>query len=486
MKLDFTPYTIIVMGDVMLDVYFMGQVQRLSPEAPVPIVRVRAKTDTIGGAGNVALNLAGLGCPTILVGIRGDDAAGSRLSAICRERGIDDNIAVNAAYQTVTKTRIIGQGQQLLRLDEEQDWRNFQALKRSLLNRFEKGLALSKAVILSDYDKGALRGDILPEMIALCRKKRVPVFVDPKGTDWKRYDGATCITPNTPELELVSGKSIGDDDTRLVKTARMIQKRYHLEWLLVTRGAMGMCLVGADSAPVFIPAAAREVYDVSGAGDTVIASLAAGVASGLPFPKAASLANVAAGIVVGKLGSQAISLPELEAALYKADSGSGTGSPSKITTLDAARVQVRAWQAIGQKVVFTNGCFDLLHPGHIHILHQAKAAGDRLVVGVNTDASIRKIKGPDRPIVSEQDRADVLSALGCVDLILFFKEETPLSLIKTLKPDVLVKGADYTLQEVVGHEVVAAYGGEVRLVPLLPGHSTTGIVKRLNQKKQPT
>ncbi len=481
MKLNFSDCTITVIGDVMLDVYFMGAVKRLSPEAPVPIVKVKAKTSTIGGAGNVALNLAGLGCKTILMGIRGKDHPGNKLSTILKQNRIQDHVVVDPSHSTTTKTRVIGQGQQLLRLDEEKFWNAPQETQTRLFDQFKKNILVSSAVIISDYGKGALRGEIVPQVISLCHEKEIPVFVDPKGTDWDRYSNATAVTPNTPEIELISDQGIEGDESKLINISEAVREQYHLDWLLVTRGPDGMCLVGKDNSPMLIPATAKEVFDVSGAGDTVIACLTAGVATGMSFPKASALANLAAGIVVGKLGSQAIDLDELQAALNKNESGARIESSHKITTLDAARMQVKAWQASGEKVVFTNGCFDLLHPGHNHILNQSKSMGDRLVVGVNTDSSIKKIKGPNRPIVSEQDRADVLSALGCVDLIVFFKAETPLSLIKALKPDILVKGADYSIDKVVGREIVASYGGKISLVPLLKGYSTSEIVNKFNR-----
>lgn len=481
MKLNFSDCTITVIGDVMLDVYFMGAVKRLSPEAPVPIVKVKTKTRTLGGAGNVALNLAGLGCNPILMGIRGNDHPGNKLSAILKQNRIQDHVVVDPSHPTTTKTRVIGQGQQLLRLDEEKFWNAPQEAQTQLIDQFKKNVLVSSAVIISDYGKGALRGEIVPQVISLCHEKEIPVFVDPKGKNWDRYRDATAITPNTPEIELISDQTIDGDESKLITISKAVRKQYRFDWLLVTRGPEGMCLIGKDNSPILIPATAKEVFDVSGAGDTVIACLAAGVAAGMLFPKASALANMAAGIVVGKLGSQAIDLHELQAALHKKESGARLASSHKITTVDAAKMQVKAWQASGEKVVFTNGCFDLLHPGHIHILNQSKSMGDRLIVGVNTDSSIKKIKGPDRPIVTEQDRADVLSALGCVDLIVFFKAETPLSLIKALKPDILVKGADYSIDKVVGREIVESHGGKVSLVPLLKGYSTTGIVDKFHR-----
>jgi D-beta-D-heptose 7-phosphate kinase/D-beta-D-heptose 1-phosphate adenosyltransferase len=313
----------------------------------------------------------------------------------------------------------------------------------------------------------------------MCRAKHIPVFVDPKRKKWERYQKATCITPNIPEIEEITGTTIENDEDMLVEVVHSLRKRYELDWFLATRGAKGMCLVGPEEPPIFIKATAREVYDVSGAGDTVIATLAAAIASGSPFPKAADLSNLAAGIVVGKLGAQPISLAELEAAWQINEIGVIGLNKAKITTLEAAQLQVKAWQAVGEKVIFTYGCFDLLHPGHIYILNQAKELGDRLVVGLNSDATAKRLKGPNRPILPEKDRANMLSALDSVDLIVFFQDETPLSLIKALEPDILVKEADPKLEEVDDREIVESYGGKVHLILPLEGYSTTKIIKNI-------
>lgn len=466
----FRSRTIVVAGDVMLDAYVMGEVRRLSPEAPVPIVRVKGQSASPGGAGNVALNVAGLGCRTVLLGVRGDDPAGQRLSAILRGRGIGDRLIVDGGRSTTTKTRIIGQGQQLLRLDEEDTLEGSDRIRERLLTLLEESLGAADAVILSDYDKGVLNGSICTEIIGRCTAKGIPAFVDPKGKDWERYDGATCVTPNTSEVQIVTGKSLeGGNETSLVECARDLRERYHVEWLLVTRGPQGMCLVGPGDAPFFITSAAREVFDVSGAGDTVIATLAAGVASGLTIPRAAEIANIAAGIVVGKLGSQAIDRKELDAALRMNLSGSLAANGSKITTVEAAQVQVKAWQAAGQNVIYANGSFDLLHPGHIRVLQTARALGDRLVVGLAGDAAARS-RGGSRATLPEQHRAYVLSALSCVDLIVPFQEETPLSSIRVLRPDVVVRTAGTNGGAADGHEIVESYGGRVCVVPLLVGY----------------
>lgn len=479
---NFANKKIVVVGDVILDVYFMGQVRRLSPEAPVPIVQVKKKNSSLGGAGNVALNLAGLGCHTTLLGIRGDDAAGEQVSSILKQNEIRGNLIVDQSHPTTSKTRIIGQGQQLLRLDEEEIWQGSEICRSRLLAQFKECLVGVNAVILSDYNKGVLNGDISREIISWCKAKHIPVFVDPKRKNWERFQEATCITPNTPEIEEITGSTIEGDETVLVELAHSLRERYHFDWLLATRGPEGMCLVGPEGPPFFIKATAHEVYDVSGAGDTVIATMTAGVASGLPFPKAAELANLAAGIVVGKLGAQPISLAELRTAWRMNESRVRRIDTSKITTLEAAQLQVKAWQAFGEKVVFAHGCFELLHPGHIHILNQAKELGDRLVVGLNSDVSTGRRKGPGRPILSEEDRARILSALRSVDMIVIIREDRPLSLIKALKPDILVKGPDVDLEEMIDQEIAESYSGKVHQVSLLEGYSTTQIVRNLLTK----
>ncbi len=455
--------TVVVVGDAMLDVYVMGEARRLSPEAPVPVVRVKKQSATLGGAGNVALNVVGLGCRSVLLGIRGDDAAGQRLSAILGERGVDDSVIVDPSRSTTTKTRIIGQGQQLLRLDEEETLEGVASIRERILVRFEEALSVADAVILSDYDKGVLNGSLCAEILGRCRSKGIPVFVDPKGKGWERYQGATCVTPNTAEVQFVAGEKI-EDDALLANCARSLRERYRVDWLLVTRGPKGMCLVGPDDFSSFITATAREVYDVSGAGDTVIATLAVGVAAGLPLPRAAEIANIAAGIVVGKLGSQPINAKELDAAL-RIHGGLPTISRSKVTTLEAAQVQVKVWQAGGEKIIYANGSFDGLSPVQVNVLQKARELGDRLIVGITGDGSTARLNGSKRAILSEQDRAYVLSALRCVDLVVPFQDDTPLSSIEILRPDVVIQTAGSNGSAGGGREIIESYGGRVYIVP---------------------
>jgi D-beta-D-heptose 7-phosphate kinase/D-beta-D-heptose 1-phosphate adenosyltransferase len=476
---------ILVVGDIMLDRYLWGDVKRISPEAPVPVVRVRQQSEVPGGAGNVAANLAGLECPVSILGICGNDAAGNRLKKIFLEKKIDPLLQESTARPTITKTRVMARGQQLLRLDEEEPRNLSPEMAEKLITRFEQTAPQCDVIILSDYGKGIFQTpDLCRHCIHFCRTAGIPVLVDPKGADWTRYQGATCITPNTAELELAAGSTFEENDSELYQSASAIRRQYGLERLLVTRGSRGMILCGEDTASLVIPAQAREVFDVSGAGDTVIATLAAGLALGLSFAHAAQLSNLAAGIVVGKLGTQPIMRSELTTAIELNDVQQQSAINSKTASLESARILIKSWQSSGRKVVFTNGCYDLIHPGHIHLLHQSRDLGDRLIVGLNTDASVRRLKGNSRPIVSERDRAAIVGALGCVDLVVLFDEDTPLQLIEALKPDILVKGEDYRLDQVVGRDVVESYGGCVCRVPLLQGYSTTLIAEKIASAQQ--
>ncbi|MCE5333215.1 MAG: bifunctional D-glycero-beta-D-manno-heptose-7-phosphate kinase/D-glycero-beta-D-manno-heptose 1-phosphate adenylyltransferase HldE [Desulfobacteraceae bacterium] len=472
---------ILVAGDVMLDRYTWGDVARISPEAPVPVLRVREHSEGAGGAANVALNLAGLGCEVTLVGFTGTDPAGATLQKILRESGVGTELVPIPGRPTITKTRVMAREQQILRIDEEEVSPPPEDARERVLSLLDGLIPGRQAVILSDYGKGVLLDPAIPQRaIDLGRKRGIPVLVDPKGKDWERYRGATCVTPNVGELESVSGV-VESGEAGIAEAAGRLRSDLRLDWLLVTRGKHGMCLVG-DSAPLFIPTRAREVFDVSGAGDTVIATLAAGLAAGFDMNEAAKIANVAAGIVVGKLGTQPVTFGDLEAALQMGLDGEAVSPHGKVLTVSMALTRVKGWRSSNLRVVFTNGCFDLLHPGHIHLLHQARALGDRLVVGLNTDASVRRLKGELRPILAENDRATLLAALSSVDAVVLFDEDTPLDLIEKLQPEILVKGDDYRIDQVVGRDVVERYGGRVELVKVLEGRSTTTIIDRISHQ----
>ncbi len=475
---DFKKVNALVIGDVMLDRYLWGRVGRISPEAPVPVVKVEGRTYRLGGAANVAANLAALGCRVRLVGTKGGDNAGGRLSQLLAETGIEDHlIALVPPRPTIVKTRVMSQGQQLLRLDEEQSEAISPAESKALLGRVMELIADASVVILSDYGKGTLDEASCSTIISSARQRLLPSLVDPKGGDWTRYNGATCITPNTSELELIAGKRLKCEET-LKEAGLQIIKALEIDRLLVTRGPKGMALFNRNEPPMLIVTQARDVFDVSGAGDTVIATVAAGIAAGLDWPHAAELANIAAGIVVGKVGTNPIRSDELALALRQGHNG----TQRKICDLASAELTLNTWRAGGNSIVFTNGCFDILHAGHIRLLHAAADEGERLIVGLNSDSSVRRIKGAHRPILPQQDRAALLAALGCVDMVVIFEEDTPLSLIKALKPDVLVKGADYSREAIVGHELVEGWGGRVVLAPLVENLSTTGIVEKVKNR----
>jgi D-beta-D-heptose 7-phosphate kinase/D-beta-D-heptose 1-phosphate adenosyltransferase len=477
---EFNKARILVIGDIMLDRYVWGNVSRISPEAPVPVVKVQRTSETLGGAGNVANNLSALGCLVTVIGICGRDAKAASLKQLLSEKCIRYSLVEDAAQPTITKTRIIAGKQQVMRLDEETVHTPSAALLKQVKDHLAKALKHCHAVILSDYGKGLFNShELVQEIIGTVNNYHLPVLVDPKTGQWDRYKNATCITPNTCELEAEAGIALERDEDLLIAEAKQIRNRLGLKWVMVTRGAKGMCLVGPKGEVMRIAAQALEVFDVSGAGDTVVATLAAALASGATFKESARVANTAAGIVVGKFGTQPILSSELSTALQFADGPHNYPfSAVKMVAEDAASAKVQQWRHAGDQIVFTNGCFDLLHPGHISLLYQARALGDRLIVGLNTDASVRRLKGSERPVLCEQDRAAMLSALACVDLVVCFDEDTPLDIIKTLEPDILVKGSDYKLEDVVGKEVVEAYGGSVNLVELVKGYSTSQLTSK--------
>ncbi|MDJ0781181.1 MAG: bifunctional D-glycero-beta-D-manno-heptose-7-phosphate kinase/D-glycero-beta-D-manno-heptose 1-phosphate adenylyltransferase HldE [Desulfosarcinaceae bacterium] len=471
---DYSTAAVLVVGDVMLDRYFWGEVTRISPEAPVPVVRVTQKSQALGGAGNVALNIAGLGANVQLLGVRGSDSQGDYLENLLGEHTLAHALIATDDLPTTTKTRILGQGQQLLRMDEEAPRQLAEATLADLKARIAEALPQAGAVILSDYGKGVFLGDLAAWIIAACRRRRLPVLVDPKGSDWERYRGATAITPNTAEFQAVAGAA-SNEEGQLTAQAEAVRDRFDLQWLLVTRGSHGLSLMGMGQPSLHIRSRAQEVFDVSGAGDTVIATLAASLAAGATMPQAAEIANAAAGVVVAKVGTQAIQADELARALRMENKATAT----KIMDLQAAAILRQRWRAAGRQVVFTNGCFDILHVGHLQLLNAAAQLGDRLIVGVNSDASVKRLKGDSRPVTPDTQRMTLLAGLACVDMVVKFDTDTPLALIRKLSPDVLVKGGDYTPDTVVGRDIVEASGGRVAILPLVPGVSTTRVIERI-------
>lgn len=454
----------------MLDRYWFGGTSRISPEAPVPVVHIRDAEDRPGGAANVAVNLASLGAKTVLLGFVGQDDEADVLRSALRAQDIDCRFSVTEQRPTITKTRVLSRSQQLIRLDREELCTDHSA---SLCKPLTSALSGNDVVILSDYGKGALTD--VSDLIALCRDARVAVLVDPKGSNFEKYAGATLMTPNQGEFETVAGVCDTDDD--LVQRARQMLQDLNLGALLITRSAKGLLLVEAGKEPLFLSTEAREVYDVTGAGDTVIATVAAALASGDALPVAASLANIAAGIVVGKIGVASVSPVEIQIASRSlCRSGSGPVSEAELLTL-LLKARDR-----GERIVFTNGCFDLLHAGHVGYLDDASNLGDRLIVAVNDDGSVSRLKGESRPINTLADRMTVLAGLASVDWVVPFSEDTPERLIKAILPDVLVKGGDYNAKDIVGAADVMAAGGEVCVLPFRSGHSSSSIIDKFKNQ----
>ena len=464
---------VLVVGDVMLDKYVWGEVERISPEAPVPVVRATLRDAKPGGAANVAMNLAGLGAAVTLAGFGGGDAEQKALESLLAKAGIQQSLVTVANVPTTTKLRILTGNQQMMRLDVEGAPSFSDSDYQNLLDRVFSALPDAAVVVLSDYAKGALTEPICQAIIRRAREFGIPVLVDPKNRSFFRYRGATTICPNLKELSIAMGEPVTDLD-RVLTSAQSRLQSLEMEFMAVTLGEKGIVVLRRASR-VMAPAVVRQVYDVSGAGDTVIAVLALAMASNVPIETAVQLANIAAGIVVGKVGTVPIQREELLGAL----------SPEtllqideKVSTLDRLLARVTAWRSSGERVVFTNGCFDILHIGHIRLLEQARRLGNRLIVGLNSDDSVRRLKGSSRPIVAESERAAVLAALSSVDAVVVFAESTPLQLIEAIRPDVLVKGGDYTEESVVGAREVCAWGGRVELIPLVEGVSTSRVIAK--------
>jgi D-beta-D-heptose 7-phosphate kinase / D-beta-D-heptose 1-phosphate adenosyltransferase len=466
---------ILCIGDVMLDHYVYGQVDRVSPEAPVPVLRVERETRTLGGAGNVVRNLHSLGAHACLISVLGNDGAGREINQLVADsHDVESHMLVEAGRQTTVKTRFIAATQQMLRADRESIVPLGEFVRGDLLRLVEQTVADHQVVVVSDYAKGVLGDGVAAAIIAAARAAGKPVVVDPKGTDYTIYRGAAVLKPNRRELALATGMPVASE-AAVVAAARHLIKTCDFGAVLVSLSQDGMILVEASGAIHPLPTTAREVFDVSGAGDTAIATLAAALAAGMSLLDAAHLANLAAGIVVGKIGTAVTHAAELGDALIQEDHARA----GKVQPLSRAVERVEQWRHRGLKVGFTNGCFDLLHPGHVSLLAEARAACDRLVVGLNSDESVARLKGPTRPVNPEAARAAVLASLTSVDLVVIFFEDTPLAMIEAIHPDVLVKGADYRLEEVVGADLVKSYGGTIVLAELMPGHSTTATIKKI-------
>jgi D-beta-D-heptose 7-phosphate kinase/D-beta-D-heptose 1-phosphate adenosyltransferase len=464
---------LLVVGDVMLDKYVWGDVGRISPEAPVPVVRITHQSQQPGGAANVAMNLARLGARATVIGFAGKDDDGRLLTECLQAEGIAAKTIACDGFPTTTKQRILAGQQQMLRLDTEVGGTRSKGDYYVLLQSVLDALPECDAVVLSDYAKGVLSPEICKAVIDAARAKDIPVLVDPKSDDFTRYRGATTVCPNLGELAAAVHVD-ARDMTAMLDAAEGLVTKLDLEFLIATLGEKGIALVRPGNR-MLAPAVARQVFDVSGAGDTVIAVLALCLASGLKPETAVGVANLAAGIVVGKVGTVPVEKYELLAALAPQIA---LHAEDKVVEREELVQRVALWKANGERVVFTNGCFDLLHIGHITVLEQARRFGDRLIVAINSDASVSGLKGPTRPIVRETERARVLAALAAVDAVVVFGEPTPLELIVAAKPDVIVKGGDYIPDTVVGANEVKSWGGQVKIVPTVEGFSTTGLIAK--------
>jgi D-beta-D-heptose 7-phosphate kinase/D-beta-D-heptose 1-phosphate adenosyltransferase len=467
---------VLVLGDLILDRYVNGQASRLSPEAPIPVLRPTGTHATLGGAANVALNVATLGGQVWLCGVVGDDAAGAEVGRLLRDQPlIHAGIVTVAGRPTTVKTRFMVGPHQLMRLDEETTQPVDAATGTALLDRFDAALAEAEVIVLSDYAKGVLCDPVLAAALARAKAAGKLVIADPKRADFAAYRGADVLTPNEIEARAATGMDAAED-AGAEQAGRIALAATEGAAVLVSRSARGLTLVRRDRPALHVPTRASEVAEVAGAGDTLIAGLAVALAAGAALRAAAVLANIAAGISVAKQGTATVTAPELLGVLHMRDL---VASDSKIASPEAAAMRVAEWHKAGLSVGFANGCFDLIHPGHVRLLTEARAGCDRLIVALNTDDSVRRLKGPTRPVQSETARATVMASLAPVDMVVLFAEDTPREMIALLHPDVLVKGSDYTVETVVGADLVTGWGGRVQLVDLREGFSTTGTIRRM-------
>ncbi|MCZ6764178.1 MAG: D-glycero-beta-D-manno-heptose-7-phosphate kinase [Alphaproteobacteria bacterium] len=463
-------------GDIMLDRFIHGTVERISPEAPIPILRIGGQTAMLGGVGNVLRNLTALDSVAMMVAVTGQDAEGDEVARLAQaEGGATAHLIRDPARPTSVKSRYVAGGQQLLRTDAEDNSTVSGAVEVELIAALEKTIADAHAVVISDYGKGVLTDRVVAGIFAAAAANNIPVVVDPAGRNYERYRGANLLTPNRKELAEASALTTGTE-AEIDAAARHIIETCGIGAVLATRGPEGMTLVSGADAPVTLPARTREVFDVSGAGDTVVAAVAAGLAGGLALVDAIELANAAAGVVVGKVGTATATPREI---LEQMTLVSVRDQSAKIKTDAGLDEQIAQWRRQGYRIGFTNGCFDVIHPGHVSLLEQAAATCDRLVVALNADASVSALKGAGRPVQDENARARVIASLADVDAVVLFAEDTPEALIRRIRPDTLVKGADYTVETVVGADFVQSYGGEVVLAKLEPGHSTSAAIARM-------
>ncbi|WP_077928500.1 bifunctional D-glycero-beta-D-manno-heptose-7-phosphate kinase/D-glycero-beta-D-manno-heptose 1-phosphate adenylyltransferase HldE [Wohlfahrtiimonas populi] len=465
---------ITVLGDLMLDRYWFGSAKRISPEAPIPVINVQNNEDRLGGAANVALNLRSLEKEVVLAGLIGNDLEGKRFTELCQQNNIQSNVLIQDSFQTITKLRIISRQQHMLRCDFEQSHTSID-LDAQYIQQLLELIEKSSIVILSDYQKGFLANP--QQFITHARAHNIPVVVDPKGNDFTKYRGATLLTPNRSEFEAIVGVTSSEDD--LLIKAEQLRHDLNLDALLITRSEEGMTLIQKNEPPFTIPAKAQDVYDVTGAGDTVIATLVAMMAEGKPLTEATTIANIAASIVVGKLGASQVSIQELNRAISIQER-----AHHLVLTLDELKDELKNARANNETVVMTNGCFDLLHKGHVTYLNEARKLGDRLIVALNSDASVKRLKGENRPIMDESSRATVLASLSAVDWVIMFDDDTPESVITELLPDILVKGSDYTLEQIAGAQAVLDNGGAVKLLSFVDGYSTTKAIEKISHNNK--
>jgi D-beta-D-heptose 7-phosphate kinase/D-beta-D-heptose 1-phosphate adenosyltransferase len=478
---DFDNMRVLCVGDVMLDRFISGEVNRISPESPVPIVHIAHTESVPGGAANVGRNISDLGGRCTLIGAVGNDAVGRELTELLGGCGrVEPVMVVDSTRPTIEKVRFVAQGQQLLRADWEKPGDIADETAREILSHATALVQDHHVIVLSDYAKGVLTDTVIAGLIALAHDANVPIIVDPKTAKLARYAGATVVTPNVKEAALATGMEASSDE-EAEQAGLAILEMAGIAAVLLTRSQRGMTLVSSDRTVTHMRASAREVFDVVGAGDTVVATLALGLAAGLDLVGASRVANAAAGVVVGKHGTATVSRSELSEELTRLSRIGLSPSQMKVMSTAHALLQRGQWERDGLKVGFTNGCFDILHVGHVGILEFARAQCDRLIVGVNADSSVRRLKGPGRPVNSEEDRAQVLGALGFVDSVVIFTEDTPLELIRQLQPDILVKGADYSIDQIVGADIVQERGGQVVTFDLVPGRSTSNVIARVKR-----
>lgn len=466
---NFDSAKILVVGDVMLDTYWHGATSRISPEAPVPVVNVDRQEYRAGGAANVAINASMLGAKVKLHGLVGEDAPSNILSEILIKQGIESFLHPVPGSKMLNKLRVISRQQQVIRLDFEDKYSSSNA--QLIMPGFRAALSEVNVVVLSDYLKGTLSA--IDQLIEAANKQGVRVLVDPKGSDFTRYKGATIITPNLSELEAVVGHCSSEEE--LERKANDLRDALDIETILLTRSEKGMTLYTRGQGAISLPARAQDVFDVTGAGDTVIATLATAISSGVNLVEAVNMANYAAGVVVSKLGTSTVSIGELKRAMNNADAE----VPRGICDESELKRRIEDGKARGDRMVMTNGCFDILHPGHIDYLERARKLGDRLIVAVNDDKSISRLKGSSRPINELTNRMKMLAALSCVDWVIPFSEDTPERLYSIILPDVLVKGGDYSEDEIAGASQVKASGGKVMILPFLEGHSTSQLIEKI-------